>query len=478
MKFTLYRAYNEESPYQRSLPPLGIGYLISYLKKNNPDVEPIFCSRAEDILATKPDIIGISSATENFPHAIEVAKKIKEKSKVPIIIGGMHITSLPHKLPDCFDIAVLGEGELTLSELMGVFKTDNLIFKKDSLEKIKGICFHDNDKVIVNPMRELMPNLDVLPYPDREATGDNWILSPRDEVHLVTSRGCPYDCSFCAASKLWQKYRYFSVEYVVAEVEYLMNKYQPEEVYFFDDLFIGNLKRFREICGEFKKRNFHKKTVFKSYARVDLVNDELCSLFKDLNFKYIDLGIEANNETALTFLNKRNVTPEINQRAMDCLAKYGISIGVNIIIGSCPETAEDIEKTYQFVLKNKDIIDRISFGPLLPIPGTKVWDYALEKGIISEDLDWSRLSYDMDNFDIEKYPLMSEKLSKDELYEFYKKFRSISREITRDGYLKYLDHKANVRKYRIIELENELKTLKGSRLIRAAEKLRNIYRES
>lgn len=472
MRIAFYIAFNEKSVYQKSLPPLGIGYLISYIKKYYPKYELFFCYTVDEILSAEPHIVCISSATENFPEAVSSACRIKDSIEIPIIIGGIHITSLPHKLPKCFDIGILGEGEITLSELLGVFKSNK--FAAEDLEKIKGLCFHKNNTVIITTQREQIDNLDILPYPDRELLGSKWVIPPRDEVHLITSRGCPYDCSFCAASLVWKKYRYFSVDYVAAEVEALIKKYHPEEIYFFDDLFIGNLKRFKQICDEFRKKGFQYKTVFRSYARVDLVNDELCKLFDEMNFRYIDLGIEANNETALDYYNKKNVTPEKNQKALECLVRNNISPGVNIIIGAPPETTSDIEETYQFVYRNRDIIDRISYGPLLALPGTKVWEYAAKKGIVNEDMDWTRLIYDVDNFDIENYPLLSEHLTRDELLAFQNKFYPLSKEITKMGYLKFLDAKVKFRKDRILELENELAELKGSRAIRIANTLRNL----
>lgn len=474
MHVAFYRTYNEDSIYQKSLPPLGIGYLLSYIKQKRPEIALSFSHTFDEIIAVEPNVVCISSATENFPSAISMATRIKQALDVPVIIGGMHITSLPHNLPTCFDVGIIGEGELTIVELLDALESG--VPNAANLGRIEGICFHSDGEVVVNSPRALIDDLDILPFPDRETVATRWVLSPREQIHMITSRGCPYDCSFCAASKLWQRYRFFSVDYVVAEVEYLMEKYYPEEIFFFDDLFIGNMKRFKQICDQFRTRGFHKKIVFRSYARVDLIDDDLCRLFNSMNFRYIDLGIEADNETALRFLNKRNVTPEKNQKALDCLARHNISIGVNIIIASPPETAEDIEKTYDFVRRNKDIIDRISFGPLSPIPATKIWDYALERNAVSEDMDWDRFSYDAENFDVDKYPFISEHISRQQLTAFQKKFLELANPIIKEGYLKYLDAKASLRKRRIDELDSELKTLKGSRIIQIAQKLREFFK--
>jgi radical SAM superfamily enzyme YgiQ (UPF0313 family) len=265
-----------------------------------------------------------------------------------------------------------------------------------------------------------------------------------------------------------------SAEYVVKEIEFLREKYNPEEIYFFDDLFIGHLSRFKEICQLIKERGLHEGVSFRSYGRVDLVNEELAQLFHDLHFDSIDFGFEANTQKILTYYNKNNATPERNQTVIDLLSPHGVSIGANLIIGAPPETLDDMMETFRFAERNRDQLDRVSMGPLLPLPGTKVWEEALKKGIVSETMDWSRLGFDADNLDLMRYPYLCEHVPPQTFYEFYVKFYQLAREINYVGQVRRLMRIRAKREAEIVRLKSELATLKGSRLVRLALALRRL----
>ena len=472
MRIAFIRALNPVIPYQSSLPPLGSGYLAAYLPQQYWIAEVTYHHTVDEVLAAKPDLVGISSATENFNSAVEIAQRVKEELRIPTIVGGIHITSLPHTLPAVFDVGMIGEGELTFTELVRLYHDCSPT--PTDLAKIPGICFHENGGVRVTALRELIPNLDVLPYPDRDVLGDRWKVPYAEQSHLITSRGCPYNCAFCASALHWRRFRYFSAEYVVEEIEFLRKKYDPEEIYFFDDLFIGHQKRFKEICQLIKERQLHQGVTFRSYGRVDLINEELAQLFHDLHFKSVDFGFEANTQEILSYYNKSNATPERNQAAIDLLSPHGISIGANLIIGAPPETLDDMMETFRFVERNKDCLDRVSMGPLLALPGTTVWEEARKKGIVSENMDWSRLEFNPDNFDLERYPYLCEQVSPETFYEFYLKFHQLAREINYVGQLRQLMRIRAKREAEIARLQSELATLKGSRLVRLALTLRHL----
>jgi radical SAM superfamily enzyme YgiQ (UPF0313 family) len=472
MRIAFIRACNPEIPYQVSLPPLGIGYLAAYLKQKYWFAELTYHHTVDEVIAAKPDLVGISSATENYNSAVAIAQRIKDELGIPIIAGGIHITSLPHTLPDVFDVGAIGEGEITFTELVRLYHDCSPT--PADLAKIQGICFHENGGVRVTALRDLISNLDVLPYPDRDMLGDGWKVPHAEQAHLITSRGCPYNCAFCASALHWRVFRYFSAEYVAKEIEYLRNKYDPEEIYFFDDLFIGHLKRFKEICRLIKERQLHEGVTFRSYGRVDLINKDLADLFHDLHFNSIDFGFEANTQKILTYYNKNNVTPEHNQTAIDLLTPHGISLGANLIIGAPPETLDDMEETFRFVERNKNHLDRVSMGPLFALPGTRVWEEARTKGIVNDTMDWSRLGFDADNFDLKRYPYLCEQVSPEKFYEFYLKFHQLAREINYVGQLRQLARIRAKREAEIARQQSELATLKGSRLVRLALTLRRM----
>lgn len=475
MRVVFLQPFDRTQPYQESMPPLGLGYLSSYAKQKCWFLETFFCRTAEEAMSKKPDMVGISSATENFLDAVKLALEIKALSDVKIILGGIHITSLPHTLPKCFDIGVVGEGEETFTELVKAHNENVPTF--DELSAIKGICFHKDGKVIVNEPRGFFPTLDDIPYPDRSILGEKWLISPHKQTHMITSRGCPYKCLFCASSLHWGRFRTFSAKYVVEEIEYLLKKYNSEEIYFFDDLFVGHIPRFKEICRLLREKKIYENVKFRSYARVDLMSEELADLFAELNFRYIDFGFESNSEKILGYYNKTHATPQANQRALDLLHARGISAGANFLIGAPVDTLEDMKMSLDFCVKNKDRLDRLSVGPVLPLPGTPLWFDALKDGIVSEDMDWSRFHLDLDNLDIDKLPHICKNVSKNDLLAFHKEFNRLAREINLQGEVKRLTFEGWMKDAIIESLRSELLTIKGSRLFKTAWKTRDLFRK-
>ncbi|MEQ8821959.1 MAG: radical SAM protein [Sumerlaeia bacterium] len=467
-------AYDIRSPYQVSLPPLGIGYLSSWIKKHCWWATTSFHHTVDELVHAKPDIIAVSSTTENFTDATKIATEAKDRlNGVPVVLGGMHITSLPQNLPAVYDCGVIGEGEQTFLQIVQLYKDAPRPSVSD-FEKINGICYHRDGKVAINPSADLIKDLDDLPYPDREVIDHGWKIPSRDTIHMISSRGCPYKCSFCSSSLHWKRFRFFSPEYVAKEIEYLRERYDPEIVYFFDDLFVGHIGRWRKIVELFRERGLHKGIHFRAYARVDLVTEQMADEFAELNFKYIDFGFESNSQPVLEFLTKTRVTPEVNQRAIDYLAKNRLSIGANFIIGSPPETAAMLDESYAFADHNRDHIDRCSVGPLQPLPGTPIFNYAMQKGLVNPDMDWGYLGVSYDNFDFSTFPFMAENMTPDEFWAGWTKFNTLSKEINYVGQMRRLTEQRWHREQEIARLESELASLKGSRVIKAANWVRGL----
>jgi radical SAM superfamily enzyme YgiQ (UPF0313 family) len=466
-------AYDPRVPYQVSLPPLGIGYLSSWLKKHCWWVETSFHHTAEELIAAKPDLVGVSSTTENFTHATNMARQIKEALGVPIIGGGMHITSLPHVLPDVYDAGVVGEGEQTFLELVQLYH-DVAKPSESDFEKIKGIVWHRDGQRVLNPSQDLIKNLDDMPYPDRDLIDHGWKIPATDTVHMISSRGCPYKCSFCSSSLHWKRFRFFSPEYVVREIEYLRERYNPEILYFFDDLFVGHIGRWRKVVQLFRETRIHEGVQFRAYARVDLITEQMAEEFDEINFKYIDFGFESNNQAVLEFLTKTRVTPEINQAAVDACRRNNISIGANFIIGSPPETPEALQETYDFAARNRDAIDRCSVGPLQPLPGTPIWNYARDRGLVQDEMDFSYLGVTFDNFDFATFPFMGESTTHERFLADWTRFNALAKEINYVGQIRRLTHQRDLREWQLRQLRGDLARLNGSRLVRAANWVRGM----
>jgi radical SAM superfamily enzyme YgiQ (UPF0313 family) len=475
MRIVFFTACNLNQPYQESLPSLGLGYLIACLRRAEPSVEVAYCHRLEDLAASGPDVVGISSTSENFGIAVRAARLVRESTHATTLLGGCHITALPHTLPDLFDIGVLGEGEETILELVALLRARRRQPTPADLARVPGICFHDGSGgVILTAERPLLADLDRLPYPDRDALGGAWKVPYSHTVHLIASRGCPYKCVFCASSRLWKHYRVFSARYVADEIEFLRRRYDPAEIQFFDDLFIGHRERFRQFGALLDERGLDQGVAFRSWARADLVDEELADNLARHHFRSIDLGIESASSRVLEYLGKRGVTPEINQRAIDLLAARGISVGVSLIIGSPTETCEQIDQTYRFVEENRAKISRLGVGILMPLPGTPVWEYAVRRGLVSESMEWDRLGIDFEHADIGRCPILSEMIGREEMIEIFRRFNLLEQVVNARGLIEGLAGRNEELSREIQALQDELRTLKGSRAVRAAMKVRGL----
>ncbi len=367
--------------------PLAFGYLKAYLEKYlDIPVSMYFLESSKNL--EDFDIIAISSTSQDFAIAGEIARSVKQRKKEIItILGGHHITYLPQTLPKEIDVGVMGEGEQTFLELVRFLFNNSLLIEPKDLKKIKGIVFHENDSLTITPQREPISPLDSIPFPYR---------SESEKLYLFSSRGCPYKCAFCSNSAFWGETRFFSAEYVVEEIEFLLSHFpQLKHISIWDDLFIADLHRFKKIVNLLEEKRINGEISFDLAVRTNLVNDELCKLLKKMNVTAVGLGIESASNRILKLL-KKGVTVEINQKAIDTLYQHGIQAGCSLVIGCPTETEDEVRSTYEFILKNiKDnkVSPHCAVNILSPMPGTKVWEDAVRAIVIDiQNMDWTRLA--------------------------------------------------------------------------------------
>lgn len=371
-------------------PSVSLGYLASYLLKYYGKID-ILVERSTGEIPVKllpDDLVGISVFTQNYNFAITLARNIKEKyKKIPVVIGGPHISPLPESMSGDMDVAVLYEGEETFLDLVKVFMEHGL--DKDRLRSVGGLAFMQDGGLIRTPGREYENNLDLFPPPARHLTIKN---KPVKTLELITSRGCPYKCVYCGSSAFWTKIRYHSYEYVIEEIDHVMTEYQPSRLSFVDDLFMADRNRFYKIITHIKNKGYHKKTDLFFTGHVNIINEEICEMIKDIKCA-IAFGFESGSNRILKSIKTGNVTVEKNQKAVDLLAKYtNITLGGAFMCGLPGETVEDMEMTYKFITSNKRI-DHIAISPVTPFPGTQLWKYAFDRGLVDIHMDWSRMRF-------------------------------------------------------------------------------------
>ncbi len=408
-------------------PALGLGYIASYLRKYNNinDIKIIERSYEYDIKEFtrkyKPDIVGISSTTQEHNAAISAAKNIKIVDKeIPVIMGGHHITALPN-LSEDMDIGVLGEGEETLSEIIRFYENGNLY---DKLGEIAGIVYKDNKKGnnkdgnyknnVITKKRDLIRPIDKIPFPARD------LLETNTMTHIITSRGCPYNCIYCSASSFWRSYRFHSPEYTVEEMKELIYKYGSKIIDIEDDLFIANKKRVEEISKLICEEDLNEKVIFRCLCRANLMNEDVMKYLKSMNVQAISIGIETGSENVLHKIKGGSVTIEQNKVALNLAKKYDIKTHGFFMIGAPNETKKDMLETKQFIKENPLNTGIISV--MVPYPGTEIWNYAKDKGVVSEDMNWDL--FDMDFIkNNEKYLVMDDAISRDDLNDIYLQIR-------------------------------------------------------
>jgi len=396
--------------------PIGLAYIKSYCEANFPceiKIVPIVNQRVLE--REKPDIVGISCYAATYDRAAGLAGLCK-RNGVHVVVGGEQITTLPHLITDDMAIGVRGEGE---HAFLGLLKRFDKGWNPEQLGDLQGLVFRDEqgELKIMEPTPPLV-SLDELPIPDLLLGNNNDLLC------LMTSRGCPYNCVFCATG--WHKsVHWMSPEKVVETIEFHVKKYPGlRAVKFWDDLFTVKYNRVERIVELLEQKGLSRRLRFSICTRADHITEELLTLLKRMNCNHVSMGLESGCDKTLRYI-KKNCTVEINRRAVELLSSNGFDSESSFIVGFPRETNEDIEETFNFI---KSVpIKKIQVFLPIPYPGTKLWEDALRQEMVSEDMEWEKLDLiaTMANprFVLTDFVVISETLSREQLYEWLKKLR-------------------------------------------------------
>lgn len=361
-------------------PPLSLAYLGAQLKKfgyivkaidasapyNNPSDEGII----KQIEAYQPDVVGVTIMTPFAKEAYNLIYKIKNLG-LKLIAGGPHVTILPDEaLQKGVDIAIRGEGEITIIELL------NAHFSGKGLNDVKGISYKVDQKIVHNQDREYIKDIDVLPYPDKELFDPHWYHKdgiPINEAFgtILTSRGCPGRCTFCSRAVYQNRVRYNSAEYVIGQMQELEERYGTNRFYFLDDNFVTNKKRLKLICMLIKV-NFPGIT-WAITCRVDSVDMEALKWMKDAGCTTITYGLESGSDNNLKRINKRLTADQI-RLTVKMSHDLGFDVCANWMLGYPFESVEDVEATKKLVIELDQYIAMHNAGFLIPFPGTELYE--------------------------------------------------------------------------------------------------------
>jgi radical SAM superfamily enzyme YgiQ (UPF0313 family) len=384
--------------------PLGLAYILSTIKKSGFSIDCLnmnhLSGKIEQILTSKLnqkkyDVIcagGNALLYSQFKTIINLIRV--NSSNSTIILGGPIITSDPEFMFSSLkpDVAVIGEGEKTIIELLKTLE------KKLNLEKIKGIIFYNKEKIVKTPEREPIKDIEKIPYPDFEGIGfsnqlnhmhcnDNWNFQAFDYPRtypLLGSRGCPFNCSFC-----WHdmRYRARSIKDIIKEIEWAIEKYKINNVMIYDDCFSANKDRLFEFCKEIKRISKKLNCEIKWHCQliVNSVDKEMLQIMKESGCEMISYGFESFSPIVLKSMRKP-ITPEKIDSTFKATLNAKIGIQGNFIFGDIAETKETAKETLDYWKKNAKA--QISLGFVEPYPGSDIYKYCIEKGIIKDKLDF------------------------------------------------------------------------------------------
>lgn len=378
-------------------PPLGLLYIAAYAKKIYGDrfnievldtqVEKMDYEKIEDYLKKKrPHVVGISCMTFLLIDALKVARIAKKVDpETHVVFGGTHPTIYPYEIagrPEA-DSIVFGEGEVTFSELL------EAVSEKKSLSGIKGIGYRENGRVVMNPPREFIKDLDTLPFPDRELLPYKKyynLLGKGKEImtSLLTSRGCPFDCIFCT-KKDGRVCRMRSPENAVGEIEECLEK-GITDFDIIDDTFTINKKRVMIIAEMIVQKGL--RITMDLRARVDQVDQELLDKLAEAGCNRIRFGVESGNAEVLKKL-KKGIDLQQVKPAFQMAKKAGLTTFAYFMVGSPGETEQDIKES--IALAKELNPDYAQFLITTPFPATELYDSGREKGILKGDF-WREFS--------------------------------------------------------------------------------------
>ncbi|AMV72132.1 radical SAM protein [Desulfuromonas carbonis] len=405
------------------MPPLGLASIASYLERDGVEVGIIDCYAHPDsqqvlrelLRSERPALIGFSCTTSSFLDGVRLARLAKsELPGIRCVFGGAHVSALKEQVfryPEV-DYVVVGEGEETLAELVRAGDAD--------LEQIAGLIYRRRDgEVVFNGYREQGLDLDSLPFPAYEKLAGypqayqlpifNYPKAPN--TSCISSRGCPYACSYCDRSVFRRSFRYNSAEYLYAHLRYLREAFGIRHVNFYDDQFTFNRERVEAFCSLLHDRPLGM--TFNCAVRAEHIDPELLRMMKGAGCWMASLGIETGDPELLA-QHRQNANLDMLADKIRMIKKAGIRTKGLLMMGLPGESEESIRRSMEYVFSLP--IDDFNLAKFTPFPGSPLYAKIHELGEFEED--WEKM-------DCMQFQFVPHGMSKERLEllftEFYKR---------------------------------------------------------
>lgn len=389
MKVILVQANRGDRKLETSHPHMGIASLAAYSIQHGHETAAIDAmyeaidnsTLLSRILSYEPSIVGITAKTPDIPECEKLAKEIKKVNQnTIIIIGGAHITACKERvLKECssFDYGVMGEGENVFVELLS-----HLCNKTPEISKIDGVVYRDNGSIVANAVRPFILDLDALLYPA-------WHLFPQgSDIPLFLSRGCPFKCLFCQRV-MGNRVRTMSPQRAIDDIQRSIRDHGARFFQIEDETFGVDKKWAYEFLHLLISKGLNKKIGWAANSRVNLADLDLYKTMKEAGCVLLGFGIESGNQEILNTVHK-GFTLDQAVSAISICKRVGIHASAFFILGHPDETPKSVRDTINFACKLNP--DSVSFGLMVPYPGTAIYDMAKENkgGYFNLSEDWSQ----------------------------------------------------------------------------------------
>lgn len=364
-------------------PPLGLGYIAAYLKANGVSVELVDCTfmneeqALEKIRRSRPTIIGVQAMFSMKKEALRLARLLRDSCKL-LVAGGPLPTSNPNEFLSSFDVVVMGEGELTMLDLV------HAVRQGADLANVSGLAFKEKGEVRFTSAQRFIEDLDSIPFPSRDMF-DNEAYKHYyagkfgyTTTSVMTSRGCPFQCDFCSRPVFGNTFRSRTATNIAEEVE-SVRELGYERIWFADDCFTLDRKRLLSICDELVRRRTH--VGWECLSRVDTVDSEVAEKMKKAGCVRVFFGIESGNDSILKVMRKQATVKQARE-AVNTFKKAGIQTGAFFILGYPGEDLGTVLDTVNFASSLP--LNYLSFTFPYPIPGTPLYERVKDSMIYEE----------------------------------------------------------------------------------------------
>ncbi len=392
---TMENAYHNLQEFAAVSPPIGLasvaataekaGYEVSII---DGDAEQLTLDRTiEKIVEKNPDYVGSTIMTATMDITRIFYEKLKNKlPKVTVIVGGPHVSALPEQtLKDSneIDISVVGEGDETIIDILSTLESGS------DLKDVKGIAYRSNGRIVLTGAKPPIKDLSALPLPAfhlfdstlyRSYGWNNWVNGYRAPLGIIfTGRGCIGKCNFCAAHTVFGKgIRFFSMQQIKDQLDYLIDKWGIRVLYFQDDTFTANRTMVNDICDYIIEKGYNRRLEIMVSSRADTVHLPTLKKMREASVRWICFGVESGSQEILNRMNK-HITIEQIKKAYALSREAGLFIAGNFMLGHLGETRETAMDTIRLACELDQ--EYASFAIAIPLPGTELYRHCQDKGI-------------------------------------------------------------------------------------------------